>query len=51
MTREDELFRINDTAFYTFDIRILKERIGYIKAALPEDVSVCYAVKANPFIV
>lgn len=51
MTREDELFRINDTAFYTFDIRILKERIGYLKAALPKDVSVCYAVKANPFIV
>ena len=51
MKREDELFRINDTAFYTFDIRILKERIEYLKSALPEDVSICYAVKANPFIV
>ena len=44
MKREDELFRINDTAFYTFDIRILKERIEYLKSALPEDVSICYAV-------
>jgi diaminopimelate decarboxylase len=51
MNREDELFRINDTAFYTFDIRILKERIEYLKTALPKDVSLCYAVKANPFIV
>ena len=51
MIREDELFRINETAFYTFDIRILKERIEYLKTALPEGVSICYAVKANPFIV
>lgn len=36
--------------FYVFDICKLKKRIEFLKRHLPCDVSLCYAVKANPFI-
>ena len=38
------------TPLYVFDMKNLKERIGFLRSRLPEDVSLCYAVKANPFI-
>lgn len=41
----------NDTAFYVFDICKLKERVNYLRSMLPESVSLCYAVKANTFII
>lgn len=41
----------NETAFYVFDIKKLKERVARLKSALPQDVDLCYAVKANTFII
>ncbi len=40
-----------ETPTYIFDISILKERIEYLRTALPEKVKFCYAIKANPFLV
>lgn len=41
----------NKSAFYVFDIPVLKKRVGYLRSRLPSGVSICYAVKANPFVV
>ncbi len=38
------------TPMYVFDLGELEKRIDYLKSALPERVSLCYAVKANTFI-
>ena len=38
------------TPFYTFESRVLRERIKYLKSAMPAQVELCYAVKANTFI-
>lgn len=46
----EELLKKNDTAFYVFDIQKVKERTSYLKNKLPENVSLCYAIKANTFI-
>lgn len=46
-----ELAKTNESAFYVFDIKKLKERVAYLKGALPKDVDLCYAVKANTFII
>ena len=35
------------TPFYVFDIDILKARIDYLKSMMPENVCLCYAMKAN----
>lgn len=48
---EKQLLAENSTAFYTFDISILKNRVEYLKSHLPKEVSLCYAVKANTFII
>ena len=40
-----------ESAFYLFDIAELKKRIVYLKNKLPDKISLCYAVKANPFVV
>lgn len=48
---EKKLIDENSTAFYTFDIGVLKERIRYLKSMLPSNVDLCYAVKANTFII
>lgn len=47
----DQLIKQNPSAFYLFNIGKLKERIAFIRRSLPREVSLCYAVKANPFIV
>ena len=39
------------TPFYVFDIDVLKNRINYLKSMLPENVHLCFAMKANPFVV
>ena len=51
MSGIDTLIKTNKTAFYTFDTGELKKRVGYLRAHLPEGVSLCYAVKANTFII
>lgn len=38
------------TPFYFFDMNILKERIEYLRAKLPKKIKLCYAIKANSFI-
>ena len=39
------------TPTYVFDIKKLKDRVKYLKSHLPEKVKLCYAIKANTFIV
>ncbi len=39
------------TPLYIFDIDILTNRINTLKQKLSDRVSLCYAVKANPFII
>lgn len=39
------------TPFYVFDIDVLKNRINYLKSMMPENVHLCFAMKANPFVV
>lgn len=39
------------TPAYVFDINKLKSRIEYLKSKLPQNISLCYAIKANTFIV
>lgn len=46
----EELLRKQMTPCYVFDEAELKRRITYLKTMLPDRVSICYAVKANPFI-
>ncbi len=41
----------SETAFYVFDIDRLLQRAAYLKKMLPERVELCYAVKANTFII
>lgn len=40
-----------NTPAYIFDINTLKKRIEYLKDMMPKDVHLCYAIKANTFIV
>ena len=52
MTNFDEkLIKKIETPFYTFDIDILHQRIAYLQSLLPKNVRLCYAMKANPFVV
>ena len=36
---------------YIFDKDILRDRVGKIREHMPENCEICYAVKANPFLV
>ena len=47
---EKLLLNDNDTAFYLFDIAELKRRIFFLRSHLPKGTSLCFAVKANPFL-
>lgn len=38
------------TPFYCFDADILRKRVRYLKASLPDHVELCYAAKANTFL-
>lgn len=51
---EDILKKIiedGNTPAYIFDINTLKKRVKYLKDMMPNDVNLCYAIKANTFIV
>lgn len=39
------------TPLYVFDIKTLTDRVKHLKTILPTDISLCYAVKANTFVV
>ena len=47
----DTLIKNNRNAFYVFDILQLKTRLQYLRQCMPKNISLCYAVKANTFIV
>lgn len=47
----NDLLKANKTAFYLFDIETAKKRIAYLRDRLPDYVDLCYAIKANTFIV
>lgn len=48
---EKKLINEVSTPFYVFDIDVLRERIDYLKSMMPENVHLCYAMKANQFVV
>lgn len=48
---EKKLINEVSTPFYVFDINVLRERIDYLNSMMPENVHLCYAMKANPFVV
>lgn len=39
------------TPAYIFDLDVLKERMEKLQSVLGDDVNLCYAMKANPFLV
>lgn len=41
----------DNTPAYIFDISVLKKRIEYLRYKMPKDTKICYAIKANTFIV
>lgn len=45
------LLKESSSSFYVFDIAKLKQRIAYLRSSLPDGTGLCYAVKANPFVV
>jgi len=40
--------RVGSTPFFAYDRRLLSERVASLRAALPGDVELGYAIKANP---
>jgi diaminopimelate decarboxylase len=40
--------RVGTTPFFAYDRRALSERVASLRAALPEDLALSYAIKANP---
>ena len=47
----DSILSRCEGAVNVFDADVLRERTAKIRAAMPENVSLCYAVKANTFII
>lgn len=44
------LLKQKTTPFYIFDLAELQRRIQYLRQTLPDRIKLCYAVKANTFI-
>ncbi len=51
MPTYEEIVKNTGTPSYVFDTDMLRERILYIKKTLGENINLCYAMKANPFVV
>ena len=47
----NEILKQCESAFYVFDLEQARARIRFLRAHLPEGVALCYAVKANTFII
>ena len=45
-----ELAQRHGTPLYVFDEECLKSRIASLRASLPAKTGICYAMKANPFV-
>ena len=52
MIIEDNIKNLVDigTPSYIFDLNILKENIRCMRENIQRDTSICYAMKANPFV-
>ena len=50
MMKKEEIIGSSKSAFYVFDVIELKRRIDYLRSSLPDGISLCYAMKANPFV-
>ena len=51
--KKEQLIEIADkygTSAYIFDIRMVEDRVSLIKNKLGDDIGLCYAMKANPFL-
>ncbi len=46
-----EIIEKYNTPFYIYDIDVLNERIKFLRNRINNDVKLCYAMKANPFII
>jgi diaminopimelate decarboxylase len=40
--------RVGSTPFFAYDRRLLTERVAHLRRAMPADIELSYAVKANP---
>jgi diaminopimelate decarboxylase len=40
--------RVGQTPFFAYDRRLLTERVGLLRASLPQRIELSYAIKANP---
>lgn len=40
--------RVGSTPFYVYDRRLITDRVAQLRAALPSDIHLHYAIKANP---
>ncbi len=47
----DLLIEQYQTPLYVFDIDVLKQRVKYLKGFFSKRITLCYAMKANPFLV
>lgn len=47
----DDIMKTTETPAYVFDIDDVRNRIIKIKAMLGKNIDICYAMKANPFLV
>ena len=45
-----DVSRLQDTAYYVFDCRMLSRRIDFLRGLLGPEIRLAYAVKANPFL-
>ena len=46
-----DISKLQDTAYYVFDFRVLGQRIDDLRGLLGENIRLAYAIKANPFLV
>ncbi len=46
-----DILQNHATPLYVFDLAKLKNRVAYFRSVLPESIEICYAMKANPFVV
>lgn len=47
----ESLCALYGTPLYVFDVPALHARVAQLRRSLPDHVSLCYAVKANPFLI
>lgn len=47
----NDILNTTSTPAYVFDIDVLRNRIQFIKKILGDNIQICYAMKANPFVI